>query len=102
MTTAACQIQYGKDARIAHQVFIVMEAELAKSFTASTSFDVSVNAGSIQVTGEGLVGTSGRKSVAVSNGSVFAYGMVKLDWDAHRAKNKTTIVKGTDDQWGLN
>jgi hypothetical protein len=79
-----------------------MEAELAKSFTASTSFDVSVNAGILQVTGEGRFGTSGLTAVAVSKGSVFAYSMVKLDWDAHRAKNKTTIVKGTDDQWGLN
>jgi hypothetical protein len=95
-------IQYGNDARIAHQVFVVMEAELAKSFTASTSFDISVNAGIIKVTGEGQVGSSGQTSVTVSKGSVFAYGMVKLDWDANRAKNKTTIVKVTDDQRGLN
>ena len=95
-------IQYGKDARIAHQVFIVMEAESAKSFAASTSFDVSVNAGILKVTGEGRVGSSGQTTVTVSKWSIFAYGMVKLDWDANRAKNKTAIVKVTDDQWGLN
>jgi hypothetical protein len=46
-------IEYGNDARIAHQVFIVLDAEMAHSFTSSTSFDVSANAGVVKVTGQG-------------------------------------------------
>jgi hypothetical protein len=48
------------------------------------------------------LGKTSRASVTVFKGSVFAYGMVNLDWAANRAKHKTTIVKVTDDQWGLN
>jgi hypothetical protein len=27
---------------------------------------------------------------------------LKLDWDANMKRNKTKIVKATDDQWGPN
>jgi hypothetical protein len=95
-------IEYGNEAHIAHQVFIVLDAEMAHSFTSSTSFDVSANAGVVKVTGQGRVGSSGQTTITLSEGSTFAYGMLKLDWDANMKRNKTKIVKATDDQWGPN
>jgi hypothetical protein len=39
--------------------------------------------------------------IGVFKGSAFAYGLVKIQWDANQKKNKTKIVKLTDDQWSL-
>jgi hypothetical protein len=91
---------YGNDARIAHQVFVVVDDETARSFSKGSSFEVSVNVGVVKVSVGANGGSSGSTSVSVSRGSIFAYGMVKLDWDAHSARNKTKITKVTDDQWG--
>ena len=52
---------YGGDARIAHQVLIVMEATLAKSFAAATHFDVSADTA-------GIVSINGTGGGAVSSG----------------------------------
>ena len=93
-------IEYGGDARITDEVWIVMDATLARSFTSSTSFNVSVNAGIVKVTAEGKVGSSGTMSVTLSEGTTFAYGLVQLDWDANLKKNKTKVVKLSDDQQG--
>lgn len=95
-------IDYGNDARVAHQIFVVLEATLAKKFAASKTFDVSVKAGVVNVSVNGGVGASGQTSVSLSKGSTFAYGLAKLDWDAKQKKNKTKVTKVTDDQWGPN
>jgi hypothetical protein len=74
------------------------EASVAKSFEASKSLDLSVNAGVTKVSAEGGVSSSGSSSITLSKGSAFAYGLVKIKWDANQKKNKTKIVKLTDDQ----
>jgi hypothetical protein len=89
---------YGNDVRIASQVFIVMDAEIARTFTSASSYEVSLSAGLIKVSVAGGGGSSGTTTVSVSAGSCFAYGLVKLDWN----DNKTKITKLTDDQWSLN
>lgn len=93
-------IDYGDDARIVDTLFVV-EAEIAKSFEASKSLSLSVDAGVAKVTAEGGVSGSGSSSITLSKGSTFAYGLVKMDWDANQNENKTKIVKLTDDQWSF-
>jgi hypothetical protein len=88
---------YGKDARIANQIFIVLDASMTKTFTSASSFSVTVNQGLVKVSAEGGGGASGATTVTVSEGSCFAYGLVKLDWD----KGKDRIEKITDDQWSF-
>jgi len=94
-------IDYGDDARIVDTLFVVVEASVAKSFETSKSFNLSVNAGVAKVSADGGVGSSGSSSIMLSKGSAFAYGLVKIQWDANQKKNKTKIVKLTDDQWSL-
>jgi hypothetical protein len=89
---------YGNDARIANQIFVVMEASITKTFTSATSFNITVNQGLVKVSAEGSSGGSGATTVTVSEGSCFAYGLVKLDWD----KGKHQLDKVTDDQWSFN
>jgi hypothetical protein len=88
---------YGSDARIAHEIFVVMNAELASSFTTGVSFDVKASVGGgITVTSKGSASNSRSTIVTLSQGTTFAYLLVKLDW----AKKKASIEKCTDDQWG--
>jgi hypothetical protein len=89
---------YGNDARIANQVFVVLDASLTKTFTSANSFSITVNQGMVKVSAEGGNGASGATTVTVSEGSCFAYGLVELDWD----KNKKQLEKVTDDQWSFN
>jgi len=95
-------IDYGNDARIVDEIFVVMNAELADSFASSNSFGVSLSVGAVKITAEFGAGSSGNTSITLSKGTTFAYGMLKLDWDANQKKNKTKITKVTDDQWGPN
>lgn len=96
---------YGPDARIVHQVFVVMDARLFQSLTASGSMTVSGSAeiDGIKITATQSVsaGTTRSTTVTLSRGSVFAYGLVAIDWNKSGLK-KTNIKKLSDDQWGLN
>ena len=94
-------IEYGNDARLVDDVFVVLSAESAKSFAAGASFDVTASVEGVKITANGNGGSSGSTTVTVSKGMCLAYGLVKLDWDASMKKNKTEITKVTDDQWGL-
>ncbi len=88
---------YGADARIAHEIFVVMQASTAKAFTASASFDVEAYTGAgIVVAGRGAAGTGTITRVTLSAGTTYAYLLVKLKWK----RGKTEIEKCTDDQWG--
>lgn len=95
-------INYGNDARICNQVFVVLEATLATAVTTATTLDAALDKGSLSISAKGGVSTKGSTVVTLSKGSTFAYGIVKLDWDATVKKNKTKITKCTDDQWSLN
>jgi hypothetical protein len=93
-------IEYGNDARIAHQVFIILEDTLARTVTTGTSFSVAVDAGKVKLTVTGGTGSSSTATITLSENMTFAYGLVKLDWDAQQKKNMTKATKATDDQWG--
>jgi hypothetical protein len=94
-------IKYGNDARVAGDIFVVMKAELAKTFESSNSIGLSVNAGIVKITAGLKLGSSGDYEYTMSPGSTFAYALLKPHWDANLKKNKTKIVKFTDDDQGL-
>jgi hypothetical protein len=94
-------INYGNDARIAHQVFVVMEASLATKFDNNVTADLSVGGGALQATVNGSHAKSGETTVKINAGTGFAYLLVKVDWDAKQKKNKTKIVDLDDDQWSF-
>lgn len=88
---------YGKDARISQEIFVVMEAELADSFTASNTFEVTgTTTTGITITGKHTVSGGADSKVVLSKGTTFAYLLVKLQWNSA----KTAIEKATDDVWG--
>lgn len=93
---------YGNDSRVCHQVFVVLEATIAESVTSSTKFDVSGTDGSIRIGVSGGTSKNNTSVITLSKGSTFAYGIVKLDWDANQKSNWKKVVKATDDQWSMN
>ncbi|WP_051114368.1 hypothetical protein [Methylobacter marinus] len=94
-------IEWGNDARIAHQVFVVMEASLANQFDNNIHADLSVGAKGLEATVGGGSSTSGTTSVRISKGTCFAYLLARIDWDAKLKKNRTKIVDLDDDQWSF-
>jgi hypothetical protein len=93
-------INYGNDARIAHQVFVAMDAEFATKFDNDVSVDLSVGKGPLQATVGGGRASSGETTVEISKGTTFAYLLAKIDWDAVQKRNRTKIIDLDDDQWG--
>lgn len=94
-------IEWGNDARIAHQVFIVMEASLANQFANNVTVDLAAGAKGLEAKVGGSVSTSGTTTVQISAGTCFAYLLAKIDWDAVQKKNQTRIVDLDDDQWSF-
>ena len=95
---------YGNDARICHEVFVVMEASLANSLTASGSLTLSGSAGieGFKISGTQTVsgGKTRTTTVTMSKRTTFAYLLLKIDWN-HSGFKKTDIKKLTDDQFSL-
>jgi hypothetical protein len=89
----------GNDARIAHVVFVVMEASFASSFTSGTNFDVTADAaGIISINATGGAVVAGKSKVTLSAGTVYAYLLLKLDWN----NDKTSVTDTDVDEWSLN
>ena len=93
---------YGNKARVAYQVFVVMSATMAETFSRSQRFGVAVSRGQVKVTAKGTTGQSGDTTVTLSKGSTFAYMLASLDWNARTKKKKTRVVDLDDDQWSVN
>lgn len=94
-------IDWGDDARIAHQVFIVMEASLANRFSNNVTATLSVGAKGLEAKVGAAGSASGTTTVQIGKGTCFAYLLVKPKWDAALKKNRTRIVDLNDDQWSL-
>lgn len=94
-------IAWGNDARIAHQVFVVMDAKLANSFDNNVTADLSVGVKGLEAKVGGNGSASGKTTVQISKGTGFAYLLAKIDWDAKRKKKKSKIVDLDDDQWSF-
>lgn len=84
---------YGSKARLVHEVFVVMEASTAESFTTSTSFSVSgVTGGGIEIKGTASGKTTRTTTVTLSPGTTFAYMLLKVEWNDAKTK-----ITGTED-----
>ncbi len=88
---------YGPDARVAHQVFIVIDAKMSTAFTNNATVKLSAGAGPLKVTVGGTAGSTGSTTVTVSPGTCFAYLLAKIDW----SKGKNKVDDLDDDQWGM-
>jgi hypothetical protein len=88
---------YGKDARIAHQIFVVMEAKLATKYDNDVSVNLSAGAGPMKVSLGGGHSSIGETTVQISAGTTFAYLLVSIDWN----DKKTKVADLDDDQWSL-
>jgi hypothetical protein len=90
---------FGGDARIAHQLFVVMEAAFATSFTGATSYDVSADvAGIVSIKAKGGTSVAGKDLITLSPGTGLAYLLLDLDWN----KDKTKIDGTSVDEWSIN
>lgn len=91
---------YGNNARISHQVFVVLEASIATKVTSATSLSASAKDGKLTVTAKAKVVSEKDTEVTLSKGTTFAYLLCKIDWD--RKNGKKVVEKLTDDQFSLN
>lgn len=90
---------YGADGRIAHQLFVVMEARFASSFAAARSYSVSANGlGIVSVKAEGEQVVRGQDTVTLSPGTAIAYLLLKPHWNRERSRVDRTTV----DEWSVN
>lgn len=90
---------YGKDARIVHNILVVMEAKFATEFTGALNYDVSANAaGIVSITATGGSARSGGNTVTLSSGTVLGYLLLKIDWE----KGKKSIKDLDIDEWSIN
>jgi len=64
---------YGGDARLVNEIFVVMEARLAKSFTASASFGVEAAALGLKITAKAGGSTQKSTEVTLSPNTTFSY-----------------------------
>lgn len=90
---------WGNDARIAHQVFVVMDASLSTKFTNNVTATLSAGIKGLQAQVGGSGGTSGSTTVNLSRGTCFAYLLLKIQWNS--PKDRSRVVDLNDDQWGL-
>ena len=84
---------YGSDARVAHQIFVVMEATEASAFKAGGKVTFSMQDATLQAHG----GTGGTTTISLKTGTTYAYLLCKPDWNG----GKSSVEKFTDDQWSL-
>lgn len=92
--------KYGNDARVCHQIFVVLEATVATKIASSTSLAAAGSNGALTVTAKATVKNEKDTVVTLSKGTTYAYLLAKLDWDK---KNGNKVVdKLTDDQFSLN
>ena len=91
----------GMRARIANEIFIVMEATLAKKVTSGVNAKVSGSAGMMKLTVESRTSASNETSLTISKGTTFAYMLLKPEWDRRIKSRRTRIVDWEDDQWGV-
>ncbi len=89
--------RFGKDARVAHELFVVMEASFATSFTSGTKSEITADAaGIVTVAVSGGKTVKGKDRLTLYPGMGLAYLLLKLDW-------KQGKIKDVDvDEWSLN
>jgi hypothetical protein len=91
---------YGGDARVAVEIFSILNANLASEITTSGSLDISADAKGIKASVNGSGSGTSKTSVVLPEGSCFAYLLAKINWKMKFLK-KVEVEKLTDDQWGM-
>lgn len=94
-------IEWGSKARIAHQIFVVMEASLASHYGNNATAELSVGKKGLEAKVAGKHSSSGSTTVEISAGTTFAYLLANPSWDARVKKNRTKITDLKNDQWSL-
>ncbi|MCA9700810.1 MAG: hypothetical protein KC431_25000 [Myxococcales bacterium] len=89
--------KWGNDARIAHQLFVVMSGEIATAFSNNTNVELGVGASGLEATANVATGGTRQTTVQIAAGTCFAYLLLKIDWN----KGKTQIDDLNDDKWSL-
>ena len=90
-------LDWGQDARIVHEVFLAMAAEIATKFDRDVAVSLSAGVDDVmQATVGGSGSTSGSLTVKLAPGVCFAYLLAKPEWDGHQ------MIDADDDQWSFN
>jgi hypothetical protein len=83
----------GRDARVVSDVWVVMEAELAETF--STAASVSAKAEGTDITVKASGGVGGSSTVKLSEGTTFAYALMKVrKWKNGKIQDMEKDYKG--------
>lgn len=90
--------RWGRKARIAHQVFIVIDASLASNFNRSGGAKISAGAEGLNANVNVGSSASGFTTVKLSKDTCFAYLLLKIEWEKKQSDPK--ILDLNDDQWG--
>jgi hypothetical protein len=90
-------IHWGKKARLAHQIFVVIEAELANAFSRNINVGLAAGVTGLEARLDAGFGASGATTVTLSKGTCFAYLLLKPEWN----DSGNGIIDLDDDQWGM-
>lgn len=86
---------WGGDARIAHEIWVVMEASWASEFNRAGSATLSIAGGILKATAG--TSSSGAYTASIPPGATFAYLLASIDWNS----GKSQILDLDDDQWSF-
>ena len=92
---------YGKDARVAHQIWVIMEAETADRVKTNSSASVKATIEGITIGLNGNSQSSRDTEVTIKPGATYGYLLGKFDWNASSKKKRTKITDIDDDQWSF-
>jgi hypothetical protein len=92
---------WNKRARVALQVFIVIEAKLAEAFDRDIDLGLSAGVNGLKAELGTSFAANGSTSLTLSQDTCFAYLIAKVRWDGRNKKDRKKIVDLDDDQWGL-
>lgn len=91
-------LKVGQDARVVHQIFVVLEATLASSFSGNGAVNIhagtTVDSVKVGASGSGSASHDGKSQLTLDKGDVFSYSMLRLTdkmlKDFHHANAKET------------
>lgn len=88
------------DGRVVGEVFLVMEAKIARTVTTSRSLGLSAVVQGVVITGDVKSDTSSEVLCEVSEGSCFAYLPFEPKWEENMKRKRTKVIRCEDDLKG--
>lgn len=92
---------YGNDARVALQTWVIMEAALADRVKTNSSADVKATVKGITIGLNGSAQGSRETEIEIKPETTFGYVLGKFEWDANSKKKRTRIVRISPDTWSF-